>query len=119
MRMDDMEKVFDQGWTKCGTYFYLRSAHKSCCEVFQYRVDCTDFKISPQQKKVIRRFHNYLNYGSKSGPEPKIANENAAMQIMEAQGVLETEEVLAGVKKVVEEVVRSEYVAKMEDKEYV
>lgn len=47
MRADDMEKVMDAGWTKCGTYFYLRSAHKSCCEVFQYRVDCNDFKITP------------------------------------------------------------------------
>ena len=48
MRTDDLERVFDQGFTRCGTYFYIRSAHKSCCEVFQYRVDCTDFKISPQ-----------------------------------------------------------------------
>lgn len=34
MRTDDLERVFNEGWTRCGTYIYIRSAHKSCCEVF-------------------------------------------------------------------------------------
>lgn len=32
-------------------------------------MDIDEFKISNSQKKVIKRFHNYLNYGNLNGPE--------------------------------------------------
>ena len=47
----------------------MRSSHKSCCEIYQYRINVDDFKISKSQKQTIRRFHNYLNYGSIHGAE--------------------------------------------------
>lgn len=65
----DLQYCLDQGFTRCGTYIYQRNSKKSCCEVWQYRVDIDEFKISNSQKKVIKRFHNYLNYGNLNGPE--------------------------------------------------
>ena len=39
MRVDDLEGCLNSGFTRCGTYFYRRASYKSCCEVWQYRVD--------------------------------------------------------------------------------
>ena len=63
----DLEWCLNRGFTRCGTYIYQRNSKISCCEVWQYRVDIGEFKISSSQKKVIRRFHNYLNYGDIHG----------------------------------------------------
>lgn len=50
MRVDDLEKCLNNGFTRCGTYVYMRTNYKSCCEIFQYRVDVNEFKISASQK---------------------------------------------------------------------
>lgn len=46
IKVDDAEKFFEAGYTRCGSMFYKRSNEKSCCEVWQYRVDVTQFKMS-------------------------------------------------------------------------
>jgi len=48
MNVKDLEHCLNMGFTRCGTYIYKRTSHKSCCEVWQYRVDINDFKISQQ-----------------------------------------------------------------------
>ena len=63
MRIDDYDNVMNAGYTRCGSYFYKKANHRCCCEIFQYRVDVNQFKINSQQKKAVRRFHRYLNYG--------------------------------------------------------
>ena len=50
MRVDDLERCLNAGFTRCGTYVYMRSSHKSCCEIFQYRVNINQFKMSKSQK---------------------------------------------------------------------
>ena len=66
-RYEDYECLLNEGFTRCGSYFYSRNMHKSCCEAYQYRVDALNFKPSHSQKKVIKRFHNYLNFGDIKG----------------------------------------------------
>jgi len=34
MRVDDLEHCLNSGFTRCGTYVYIRNSRKSCCEVF-------------------------------------------------------------------------------------
>jgi hypothetical protein len=41
-------------------------------------VDIDEFKISNSQKKVIKKFHNYLNYGNVHGPEIEDAKDSDA-----------------------------------------
>ena len=67
MRVDDFESCLNAGFTRCGTYFYRRASYKSCCEVWQYRVEINKFKMSKSQKSTIRKLHKYLNYGNIHG----------------------------------------------------
>ena len=46
LTVDDLELLLDNGFTRCGNYIYNRTNQSSCCEVWQYRVDISEFKIS-------------------------------------------------------------------------
>ena len=61
--------MINKGFTRCGTYCYIRNMTKSCCEAYNYRVDIDKFLPSDSQKKVMRRFHNYINYGTVNKPQ--------------------------------------------------
>lgn len=65
----DLQWFLDRNFTRCGSYIYQRTSKTSCCEVWQYRVDIDEFAMSTQQQKVIRKFHNYLNYDDVHGPK--------------------------------------------------
>jgi arginine-tRNA-protein transferase len=65
MRYDDYEALLNAGFTRCGSYFYIRKITTSCCEAYQYRVDLDTFIPSRSQKKALARFHKYLNTGVK------------------------------------------------------
>ena len=82
MRVEDFETCLNHGFTRCGTFIYKRSNHNSCCEVWQYRVNIDDFKISDSQKSVIRRFHKYLNYGDIHGEKKEKVVETEADQLL-------------------------------------
>ena len=69
LRVDDLENMLDAGYARYAESVFMTSNHKSCCEVWQYRVNVDDFKMSNNQKKVIRRFHRYLNYGNIHGED--------------------------------------------------
>ena len=64
LKVDDYENMINAGFTRCGTYCYIRNMTMSCCEPYSYRVDIDNYILSDSQKKVMKRFHNYLNYGS-------------------------------------------------------
>ena len=68
MRVEDLEHCLNMGFTRCGTYIYQRTSRPSCCEVWQYRVNIDDFIYSDSHKKVIRKFHHFLNHDSIHGP---------------------------------------------------
>ena len=53
----------ERGYTRCGTYIYCRNVIKSCCESYQYKVEVDKFTLSNSQKKVLKRFHRYLETG--------------------------------------------------------
>ena len=37
-RVNDYETCLQQGFTRCGSYVYIRNQMKSCCEIYQYKV---------------------------------------------------------------------------------
>ena len=61
MRTDDYEKILDRGWQRSGTWFYRPDIKNSCCPLYTPRLDITEFKLSKQQKKHMRRFNQYIN----------------------------------------------------------
>ena len=44
LRADDFEKLLNLGFTRSGNYFYQKDIVKSCCDVFQYRVDIEQYQ---------------------------------------------------------------------------
>ena len=61
IQIDIYEKIFIKGWTRCGDYFYKSSYEKTCCKLYQPRININEFKISNEQKKVMKRFRKYLS----------------------------------------------------------
>ncbi len=39
LRYDDYESLLNEGFTRCGSYIYIRNMKLSCCEAYQYRVN--------------------------------------------------------------------------------
>lgn len=53
-------------WRRCGTYAYKYDLEASCCQPYPIRLDVTEFQISKSQKKVLKKFYNYLLNGKKT-----------------------------------------------------
>ena len=96
MRVEDLETFLLHGFTRCGTFIYKRANWKSCCEVWQYMVNIDDFNISGSQKQVIKKFHNYLNYGNIHGQKLAPATKDEVIET-------EADQLLAKIKKVIED----------------
>ena len=108
MTASDLEWCLDRGFTRCGTYIYQRTSKNSCCEVWQYRVEINEFKINKSQKQVIRRFHNYLNYGDIHGE--KIQEDKEDVDIEAKTNMEEFEQIITKVKGCLEEVYMFKFV---------
>ena len=59
--VDIYENMMKDGWRRCGDYVYLPNIEKSCCKLYTCRLNVEDFKINKEQKKIMRRFRNYLS----------------------------------------------------------
>ncbi len=67
MRVDDYESLLNAGYSRSGSYFYVRNYMKTCCEPYSYRVDFDQFKPSESQRKAVKRFNKYINFGAIKG----------------------------------------------------
>ena len=59
--VDIYQNFIEKGWSKCGIQLYKRNYEKSCCKIYQPRVNINNFKITKEQKKVMKRFRKYLS----------------------------------------------------------
>ena len=55
------QDLISKGWKRCGKRFFKSNYEKSCCKLYTPRVNINDFKISKEQKKVMKRFRKYLS----------------------------------------------------------
>lgn len=100
LKVEDYEVLLDNGFTRCGTYCYVRNQMKSCCECYQYKVKLDEFKMSKSQKQTMKRFHRYLETGkvqkdtSAGKEETKNQNEDQIQTICEELAGRVTAEVL-------------------------
>ena len=67
MTVQDFQKLVDRGCQRSGKFVYLPSNKITCCPQYVMRLDSSLFRISKQQKRVIRRFKEYLKTGDISG----------------------------------------------------
>lgn len=62
------EELLDRGWRRSGSYCYKPVMNETCCPQYAIRCDATQIKLSKSQKKVIKRFNNFLIHGKKKNP---------------------------------------------------
>lgn len=63
LSVNDYQVMMDRGWRRCGTYVYKYDLEQSCCQPYTIRLDTTEFHLSQNQRKVLRRFNKYLETG--------------------------------------------------------
>eukprot|EP01083_Nonionella_stella_P176194 615887_1 len=66
LSLEDYQALIDRGWRRSGTWCYVPYHDRMCCPNFTIRLDVREFRASKQQKKVMRRFENFL-----TGKSPK------------------------------------------------
>lgn len=69
LTVQDYQDLIDRGWRRSGTYVYKPTMSKTCCPMYTIRCNMLDFRLSPSQKKVIKRVNKYLSHGILPGKE--------------------------------------------------
>ncbi|KHJ42989.1 Arginine-tRNA-protein transferase [Trichuris suis] len=59
----DYQKLIDRGWRRSGLYCYKPVLERSCCPAYVIRCHALNFKPSKSQKRVMKRFANFLKNG--------------------------------------------------------
>ena len=59
--VDIMQNLLSKGWGRSGDVLYKYNYEKTCCKLYQPRVNINNFKISKEQKKIMKRFRKYLS----------------------------------------------------------
>ena len=60
MSVADYQILMDRGWRRCGTFYYKFDFERSCCQPYTIKLDTTEYQISKSQKKVMKRFNQFL-----------------------------------------------------------
>ena len=68
------QSLVEKGWTRCGNRLYKKNYEKSCCKLYQPRVNINNFVISKEQKKIMKRFRKYLSGEYEENKIDKIKN---------------------------------------------
>ncbi|KAL0269342.1 UNVERIFIED_CONTAM: hypothetical protein PYX00_007111 [Menopon gallinae] len=63
MTVDDYQALIDRSWRRCGVYCYKPIMTTTCCPMYTIKCAVKDFRVSKSQKKILKRFHNFLAYG--------------------------------------------------------
>ena len=72
MTVHDFLALVDRGCQRSGKFVYLPCNKITCCPQYVMRSDTSTYRISKQQKRVVRRFKEYLKTGYLNGmPEDK------------------------------------------------
>lgn len=69
LRIEDQEKLQDAGFNQTSTFNWQYQPKVNCCEVWNYALKPEEYKMTNDHKKILRKFHNYLNYGNIYGPD--------------------------------------------------
>ena len=59
--VDIYNELTKKGWTRCGDLLYKTNYEKTCCKLYQPRININNFKITKEQKKIMKRFRKFLS----------------------------------------------------------
>ncbi|XP_053209341.1 arginyl-tRNA--protein transferase 1-like [Panonychus citri] len=65
MSTDQYQILIDRTWRRSGKFCYKSILNKICCPTFAIRCEALNFKPSRSQRKVIKRFNNFIYHGIK------------------------------------------------------
>lgn len=77
LTVDDYQALLDRGWRRSGKYTYKPSMPVTCCPLYTIRCIANDFQPSKGQKKVARKFVNYLKNGEKLQKEVGVSKNSS------------------------------------------
>lgn len=63
LNVHDYQELIDRGWRRSGKYCYKPVMDKTCCPQYTIRCKPLELALSKSQKKVLKRFNNFLNDG--------------------------------------------------------
>ncbi|KAF9498470.1 hypothetical protein BDN71DRAFT_1443310 [Pleurotus eryngii] len=63
---DVYQRMIDRGWRRSGTYCYKPDMKNSCCPQYTIKLDALQFKPSKSQRKLMRRWNNFVERGDNS-----------------------------------------------------
>jgi len=61
----DYQDLIDRGWRRSGQYCYKPTMERTCCPLYTIKCDAPSFKPSKSQKKVVKKFVNYILHDKK------------------------------------------------------
>ena len=79
--VDIYEEMFEKGWTRCGDLLYRTIYEKTCCKLYQPRININNFKLNNEQKKIMKRFKKFLS-GEYEQNRLKIEEKNKNIKII-------------------------------------
>ena len=62
-----MQDLIDRGWRRSGQYCYKPTMNRTCCPLYTIKCDVMHFKPTKSQKKVVKKFVNYILNDVKPG----------------------------------------------------
>ena len=62
--------MIDRGWRRSGQYCYKPTMNKTCCPLYTIKCEALNFKPTKSQKKVVKKFVNYIMNDVRPGGGP-------------------------------------------------
>lgn len=66
MSVGDYQSLIDRGWRRSGKYCYKPIMEQTCCPQYTIRLDVNKFSASKSQRKLARKFRNFIINGGKT-----------------------------------------------------
>ena len=101
------QNLMEKGWKRCGNRFYFGNYEKYCCKLYQPRLNINNFKISKEQKKVMKRFRKYLNGEYELNKINKINNINNTNKNNIKKEIKQEDEILNKLDEILKEYINS------------
>jgi len=73
----DYQDLIDRGWRRSGRYCYKPTMDKTCCPQYTIKCDATTFQLTKSQKKVLKKFRNFVM----KGENPPMTNMTSASNV--------------------------------------
>ena len=83
--------MIDRGWRRSGQYCYKPTMEKTCCPLYTIKCQALNFKPTKSQKKVVKKFVNYILHDTKPSFQDREDDTEAEMKPV-SENMQETEE---------------------------